>query len=242
MPDASPSVHPAPFDYDHPTYRTAAAAVKDGSDGHCRLCGRKGPLEAHHWARPYPPADQTTIGDLTALCLRCHIRQHLAWLFEDAGGSPETLCAAWSETVSTLLLRGAAPMPRSPVRVGWPVMFRGQWAALINGESRPRRGEVFQLFMSTWNEWRTVVVTEVVDGRPERWRVRKRFLSVGDEVRSMCLNAAYTEQPLPAAMRRAAADTGVGRDRRRPPPIARCSGRLDSDGRTGAPGRLRGSE
>ena len=145
MPDASLSVHPPQFDYDDPVFRTAADAAKDRSAGHCQICGRKLPLEAHHWARFYPPAAQTTAADLTGLCRNCHIRQHLACFFENAGGSPEALCAALSETVATLLFRGAARMPRSPMRVGWVVRVEGRWAALVTGASRPRIGEVFQL-------------------------------------------------------------------------------------------------
>ena len=206
MPDASPSVHPPPFNYDHPVYRAAAAAVTDSSDGHCQLCGRELPLEAHHWARPYPPADQTTVADLTGLCRNCHVRQHLAWLFENAGGSPETLSAAWSETVTTLLLRGPARMPGSPMRVGWPVWFEEQWAAIVNGESRPRRGEVVRLFLRSHHEWRTVVVTEVVGGRRQRWCVRKRWLrGDGADIRLMCLDAVGAQQPAPTAMRQSVA-------------------------------------
>ena len=175
-------VHPPPFDYRHAVYLAAATASKDRSDGHCQLCGRKLPLEAHHWAKPYPPADLTTAADLTGLCRNCHIKQHLACFFENAGGTPESFCAALSETVATLLLRGATAMPRSPMRVGWAVRDAGRWAAFVTGESRPRIGEVFRLFLSTWDEWRTVVVTEILGGQPGCWRVRKRFLGADDAV------------------------------------------------------------
>ncbi len=40
-------------------------------------------------------------------------------------------------------------------------------------------------------------VTDVLDSRPGCWRVRKRFLGVGDDVRPMCVNAVCTEQPAP---------------------------------------------
>ena len=48
-----------------------------------------------------------------------------------------------------------------------------------------------------------VVVTEVLDGQPGCWLVRKRWLVHGD--RLMCLNAGLAEQSAPAAMRQAAA-------------------------------------
>ena len=204
MPDASPSVHPPPFRYDDPVYRAAAEAVKDRSNGHCQLCGRKLPLEAHHWARPYPPADQTTIADLTGLCRNCHVKQHLAWLYENAGGSPEVLCAALSESVATLLLRGPAGIPASPMRVGWPVRFKDRWAALVTGGTSPRIGEVFSLYLRTTRQWRDVVVTDVVDGRPGCWRVHKRFVDNGDEVRPMCVNTVRAQRAS-SPMRQAAA-------------------------------------
>ena len=202
MPDAHPSgnhsrwyaslsVHPPPFDYDDPVYVAAATAAKARSDGHCQLCGRKLPLEAHHWAKFYPPADQTTAADLTGLCRDCHIKQELACLFENAGGGPPAvLCAAWSETVAILLHRGAARMPRSPMRVGRVVRSAGRWIALVTGESRPCIDEVFRLFLISRGEWRTVVVTEVLDGQPGCWRVRKRFLNAAADVRPMCIDAA----------------------------------------------------
>ena len=179
MPDALISVHPPPFDYRHPVFRAAAAEEKARSRGHCRLCGRKALLQAHHWRRPpYPPPHKTTAADLMALCLICHITVHLGIFFESAGGSPETFCAAVSETVATLLLRGM--LPASPMRVGRAVWVEG-WAALVTGTSRPYVGEIFALFLRK-EGWRTVAVTEVLDGQPGCWRVRKRFLR-SDEVR-----------------------------------------------------------
>ena len=104
---------------------------------------------------------------------------HLGIFFESAGGSPETFCAAVSETVATLLLRGNRPA--SPMRVGRAVWAKG-WAALVTGTSRPHVGENFALFLRSKEGWQTVVVTEVLDGQPGCWRVRKRFLRT-DEVR-----------------------------------------------------------
>ena len=176
MPDASLSVHRSPFHYHHPVYRAAAAKAKARSRGRCQNCGRKAPLEAHHWGKPpYPPPWQTTAADLTALCVYCHIKVHLGTLFEAAGGSPEALCGAWSEIVATLLLLGVH-LPGSPTRVGRPVWAEGQWVALITGCWRPAVGEVVALFLRSKNAWRTVAVTEVLGGCPGCWRVRKRFL------------------------------------------------------------------
>ena len=202
MPDASFSVHPPPFNYSHRAYRDAAVAAKARSDGHCQECGEKLPLEAHHWARHYLPAHETTADALTGLCRLCHIRAHVAIFFKNAGGSPDVLCAALSEVVATLLHGGRAGLPGSPMRVGWAVWVEG-WAALVTGESRPRIGEVFGFFMRSRGEWRTVVVTEVLDGQPGCWCVRKRWWVRGD--RLMCLNAGRAEQSAPAAMRQAAA-------------------------------------
>ena len=187
MPDLAPSVHPPSFDYDDPVYVAAATAAKARSAGHCQICGRKLPLEAHHWAKSYPPADQTTAADLTGLCRKCHIKQDLACFFENAGGSPAALCAAWSEAAAILLLRGTARMPRSSMRVGRVVRDEGRWIALVTGESRPCIDEVFRLFLISRDEWRTVVVTEVLDGEPGCWRVRKRFLGAAADVRPMCM-------------------------------------------------------
>ena len=64
-------------------------------------------------------------------------------------------------------------------------------------------GEVFELVKHSMNQWQIVVVTEVLDGQPGCWLVRKRWLVHGD--RLMCLNAGLAEQSAPAAMRQAAA-------------------------------------
>ena len=69
-------------------------------------------------------------------------------------------------------------------------MFDEDWAAIVSGGARPRVGEVFWLALFSTREWVTVAVTEVIDGRPGHWRVRKRFLG-GDEerrpMRPMCV-------------------------------------------------------
>ena len=220
MPDAPFSVHCSPFRYQHPVYRAAATTCKARSRGHCQICGREAALEAHHWGRPYPPAEETTADDLTALCVYCHIMADLTRFFEDAGGSPAALCGALSETVASLLLRGVH-LPGSPTRVGRLVSRRptatsarvgsgpgerwrppaatspphapsrsrssgaapsakGEWLALITGCRRPAVGDVIALFLRTRNEWRTVAVTEVLNGRPGCWRVRKRFLPAAE--------------------------------------------------------------
>ena len=176
MPNASLSVHRSPFPYHHPVYRASGTEAKARSWGHCQNCGRKAPLEAHHWGKPpYPPPRQTTAADLTALCVYCHIKVHLGRFFEAAGGSPEALCGAWSEIVATHLLLGVH-LPGSPTRVGRPVRAEGQWVALITGRWRPAGGELVALFLRSRNAWRTVAVTEVLGGCPGCWRVRKCFL------------------------------------------------------------------
>ena len=77
---------------------------------------------------------------------------------------------------------GTAGLPGSPMRVGWAVRVEGQWAALVSGESRPRSGEIFAFFMQSRREWRIVVVTDVLDGQPGCWRVRKRWSDCGDRL------------------------------------------------------------
>ena len=126
-------------------YRAAAEAAKDQTHGHCRKCGRKLPLEAHHWTKgPYPPAHLTTENDLTAFCRDCHDEAHDFRFFLDVGGAPEDYRKACSETVATLLLRPEA-VRRSLMRVGRAVWCEGRWAALVTGGARPRCGEVFRL-------------------------------------------------------------------------------------------------
>ena len=46
--------------------------------------------------------------------------------------------------------------------------------AIVSGESRPRIDEVIRLFLVKPNARRDFVVTDVVDGRPDAWRVRTR--------------------------------------------------------------------
>ena len=181
MPDHPVSVHPPPpFDYNHPVYRAAAEAAKALSGGHCRKCGRKRPLHAHHWTKgPYPPAHLTTADDLTALCRDCHDEAHLNRFLHDAGVSQELYHAALSELVAQLV-RPVDDGRR--LRVGWVVWFEGQWGAIVTGGSKPRVGEHFWLFLRSSRAWQNVVVTEVVDGRPGHWRVRKNWsLDAGDD-------------------------------------------------------------
>ena len=54
---------------------------------------------------------------------------------------------------------------------------------------RPRIDEVVRLFLVRPNAWRDFVVTDVVDGRPDAWRVRTRFRREDDDVRPMCVSA-----------------------------------------------------
>ena len=62
------------------------------------------------------------------------------------------------------------------------VWFEGEWGALVTGRARPRVDESFWLFLRSRRAWQNVVVTEVVDGWPGHWRVRKRwFLDDGND-------------------------------------------------------------
>ena len=183
MPDLPHSVHPSPFKYGDPAFQIAAPKAKSRSRGHCQECGRKLPLEAHHWSLTYPPADRTTADDLTGLCRDCHdgAGEHRVYLA--AGGSPERFRAAQSE-LTAILMRPVG----DGRRVGWVVWFKEQWAAIVTGRSRPRVGEVFWLFLYKRREWVSVAVTDVVDGRPGHWRVRKQFLGHDEEVRLPSVN------------------------------------------------------
>ena len=172
MQDRSPRVHRrSTFNYNDSVYLDAAEEAKFRSLGHCQKCGRLLQLEAHHWSKTYPPADLTTPDDLTAFCRDCHDEAHDFRFFLDAGGSPDDYRAAHSELVAILLR--PADDGRQVGRVTW---FEGEWGALVTGGSRPRVDEDFWLFLRSTRAWRHVVVTEVVDGWPGHWRVRKRFL------------------------------------------------------------------
>ena len=60
------------FNYSHPTYLDARAQAVARSGGICQFCGHAQAGEAHHWANSYPREEDTTQGDLTALCGPCH--------------------------------------------------------------------------------------------------------------------------------------------------------------------------
>ena len=102
---------------------------------------------------------------------------------ERAGEQPEVLAAAVGVRLrgphADPQLRPDAARRRNLMRVGWVVTCEGRWAALVTGGAKPHRGEVFRLYMRSRREWRTVVVTDVLAGRPGYWRVRKRFLGPG---------------------------------------------------------------
>ena len=174
MPDLPHSVHPSPFNYADPAYQSAAPTAKSRSRGHCQECGRKLPLEAHHWSLTYPPAGTTTADDLTGLCRDCHDGASEKRVYLAAGGSPETLRAVQSDGIATLL----RPVDDGR-RVGWVVGVKGARAAIVIGESKPTVGDIFWLFQYSRHEWVTVAVTHVLYGRPGHWVVRKKFLRHG---------------------------------------------------------------
>ena len=68
-------------------------------------------------------------------------------------------------------------------------------AAIVTGGSRPRVGEVFWLFLRTTRQWKAVAVTDVVDGRPGHWCVRKRFVGHDEVVRPLGVNGGDAERP-----------------------------------------------
>ena len=78
---------PRVYNYKHPTYIAARAESFSRSGGICQSCGRRAATEAHHWALTYPPAEDTTANDLTALCKSCHWLITSARRYERHGGS-----------------------------------------------------------------------------------------------------------------------------------------------------------
>ena len=67
------------FNYDHPTFKEAACRCKLRAKFCCQRCGQKaGGVQAHHWAKNYKPARETTVDDLTALCHKCHAE--ITWI------------------------------------------------------------------------------------------------------------------------------------------------------------------
>ena len=179
MPDLPHSVHPSPFAYDDPVYQAARKEVITQAGERCPTCHREVPLEAHHRTVPYPPAKKTTPNDLMAICRDCHELAHLFSFFLSTGGSPEDFRAAVSELVAI------RTRPADDGRqVGRAVCVdKDTWGALVTGASRPRVGERFWLFLRTPRQWRDVAVTDVLDGRPGHWLVRKQFLGHDEEVR-----------------------------------------------------------
>ena len=181
MPDLPDRVHPSPFKYSNRAFRRAAEEAKSRSRGRCQRCGRQLPLEAHHYARPYPPASQTKAAYLTAFCSDCHDDADDFCFYLEAGGSP----AVYRAAVSKFMADHVRPADDGR-RVGRVVSVKDRWGAIVSGESTPRVGEVFWLLLRTRHQWVTVAVTDVVDGRPGHWRVHKRFLPVGEAVRMPC--------------------------------------------------------
>ena len=54
-------------------YQQARGDACARSGDRCQFCGRRGPLEGHHFGLRYPVDHEVTAADLTALCLRCHL-------------------------------------------------------------------------------------------------------------------------------------------------------------------------
>ena len=142
----------------------------------------------HHRTVPYPAPDKTTPDDLMALCADCRGNGHLFSFYLSAGGSPEAARAARSELVA-ILLRPAGDYRQ----VGRAVRFGGDWGALVTGAARPRVGDGFRLFLRGQQQWRDAAVTDVVDGRPGNWRVRKRFLTADGPVLPETVTARLSE-------------------------------------------------
>ena len=100
------------FNYQHPVYLRARDKAFARSDDDCQLCGQQPAAEAHHWAVDYPPADETTANDLTALCAECHFIATTLRRFTRAGGSRHQFCALLSEAITQCDLN--SPFPASP--------------------------------------------------------------------------------------------------------------------------------
>ena len=164
------------FDYSNPIYRAAHEKALALAAGRCAVCLRMVPLEleVHHRTVPYPPADKTTADDLLALCRVCHDTGHDVGFLDAAGVSLERYRACASELVASL----SRPVDDGR-QVGRAVWFGDDWGALVTGASRPRVGGIFWLLQRKRRAWVTVAVTDVVDGRPGHWRVRKMFLGAG---------------------------------------------------------------
>ena len=180
MPDLPRSVHSPAFDYGDLGFRLAAEAAKARSDGHCRFCGRKRPLDAHHWRPwPYRPAAQTTAHELIGLCRDgCHDLADSIRFVHALGISPELLRIRLSETIADLL----RPVDDGR-RIGRAVKRKEEWIAIVSGATEPHAGEVLWLGLRSWRKWVTVTVTDVIDGPSGHWRVRKEFLPNEEQVR-----------------------------------------------------------
>ena len=100
------------FNYQHPVYLRARDKAFARSDDDCQLCGQQPAAEAHHWAVDYPPADETTANDLTALCAECHFIATTLRRFTRAGGSRHQFRALLSEAITQCDLN--SPFPASP--------------------------------------------------------------------------------------------------------------------------------
>ena len=100
------------FNYQDAVYLDARDKAFARSNGKCQLCGQEPAAEAHHWAVDYPPADETTANDLTALCAECHFIATTLRRFTRAGGSRHQFRALLSEAITQCDLN--SPFPAFP--------------------------------------------------------------------------------------------------------------------------------
>ncbi len=74
------------------TYEIARIQATLRSHGRCQSCGSRMWDQTHHWAREYPPEEDTVGNDLIALCKPCHdIATELRRYFGKGGDVPRLL-------------------------------------------------------------------------------------------------------------------------------------------------------
>ena len=154
------------YDYFHPNFRRARAAVRTWARGVCQGCGFGPAVEVHHVDLRYPPAATITPDRLAAFCPLCHRVITLLRAFLSVGGDPARFLA--------ILAGGLQKAGDTVPRTGRPRRIAGRWGTYVGGRSRPRVGEVIKVTFRDGG-WACFTVTAVVDGEPGRWRVRTRW-------------------------------------------------------------------